>query len=230
MKILINKLIRGLGRTGYSVDESLTTGDLLSILYQRFWQAFRGLGLRLTLGKSSGILFVGKNCKLIRKSRIRVGRSLTLGDNVEINALSKKGVRIGNNCSILKNSIIECTGVIRELGEGLVIGDGVGIAQNAFIQVRGNVTIGNKVIFGPGVSIFSENHNWQDNTRPIVDQGATRGDVIIGDECWLGANCIILAGVTVGKGAIIAAGSVVTKDVPPNEIWGGCPAKFIKTR
>ena len=230
MKQLVNKLIRSLGRTGYSVDESLTTRDLITILTQRFWCALRGMFVRFRLKKASGILFIGKNCKLMFPYKISVGRSLTLGDNVEINALCRKGVVIGNNCSILKNSIIECTGVIRELGEGLVIGSGVGISQNAFIQVRGNVTIQDKVIIGPNVSIFSENHNSDDLTKPIVDQGDTRGDVVIEEGCWIGANSTILAGVTVGKGSIVAAGAVVTKDIPPFEIWGGVPAKLIKKR
>lgn len=66
--------------------------------------------------------------------------------------------KIGNNFSLGQNSIIECTGVIRELGESLVIGDNVGISANAFISVRGKVKIGDSTIFGPGVSLFSENH------------------------------------------------------------------------
>lgn len=67
--------------------------------------------------------------------------------------------------------------------------------------------------------------------EPCCEQDATtKGAIIIEDEVWLGANSIILSGVTIGKGAIVAAGSVVTKDVPPYTIVGGNPAKFIKNR
>ena len=230
IKKILNFIIRKLGRTGYSVDVNLTGRDIFTIIADRGCQALRGFILKPFLRHSSGIIFIGKRCKLICKYRISTGRSLILGDNVEINALSRNGVTIGDNVSILKNSIIECTGVIRELGDGLVIGNTTGIAQNAFIQVRGRVVIGNHVIIGPNVSIFSENHNFHDRNKYINEQGATRGDVTIENGVWIGSGAIILAGVTIGSGAIIAAGAVVTKDVPPYEIWGGIPAKKISQR
>ena len=64
----------------------------------------------------------------------------------------------------------------------------------------------------------------------MIDQGVTRSFVKIENDCWIAANSIILAGVTVGRGSIVAAGSVVTKDVPPFSIVGGNPAKIIKSR
>ena len=173
---------------------------------------------------------MGQHCKIKFKHKIKAGRTLTIGDYVEINALSKDGILLGNNVSIQKNTIIECTGVIREIGEGLIIGNNVGIAQGCFIQVRGHVTIGNDVIFGPGVSLFSENHNFNDPDIPIVLQGETRKGVYIEDGVWVGAKSIILDGVVIGKNSIVAAGSVVTKSIPPYSIAGGIPAKIIKTR
>ena len=118
----------------------------------------------------------------------------------------------------------------RQLGEGIEIGDNVGISQSCFIQVRGNVKIGSYVIMGPGVSIFSENHNADNTDEYIMNQGATRKGVTIEDGVWLGAKCTILDGVTIGRHAIVAAGSVVTKDVPAYGIVGGIPAKLIKNR
>jgi len=186
--------------------------------------------LKLTLKKSAGIIFKGKHCKITHRGQISVGRTLMLGDYVEINALSKQGVRIGDNVSIQKNTIIECTGVIRNLGEGLVIGNNTGIAQGAFIQVRGKVVIGNDVIFGPNVSIFSESHNFDDPNIPIHLQGETRKGVTIEDGAWIGTRAVILDGVTVGRNSIVAAGAVVTRDVPAYSIVGGVPAKVIKHR
>lgn len=231
MKQLITKIIHRLGKDNYQLDDSLTTSDLMKIVWDKGWSVIRGaLFIKPFLKQSKGLIFTGKGVKIKYKNKIRAGRTLTLGDQVEINALSRKGITIGNNVSILKNTIIECTGVIRELGEGLTIGNNVGISQNCFIQVRGKVEIGSHVIFGPGVSLFSENHNFDRTDEYIINQGATRQGVKICDGVWVGSGAIILDGVTIGENAIVAAGSVVNKDVPPYAIVGGIPAKTIKNR
>jgi acetyltransferase-like isoleucine patch superfamily enzyme len=113
---------------------------------------------------------------------------------------------------------------------GLTIGNNVGISQNCFIQVRGKVEIGSDVIIGPRVSVFSENHNSQKLDVPIVLQGETRKGVKIGNGVWVGSGVTILDGVTIGDHSIIAAGSIVNKDVPEFGIVGGVPAKLIKMR
>lgn len=228
--LIINKLIQSLGRDDYQIDKLLSKSDLFKILFSKSICLIRGLLIKIHLKHSSGLIFIGKKCKITFKNKISFGRTVTIGDYVEINALSKYGVVIGNNVSILKGTIIECTGVINDLGEGITIGNNVGIAQNCFIQVRGNVIIGNNVIFGPNVSIFSENHNYSSLELPISVQGVTRKGVIINDGVWLGTRTIIMDGVSIGEGSIVAAGSVVTKDVPPFTIVGGVPANIIKKR
>lgn len=231
MRGLITKIIQGLGKDNYQLDDTLTTTDLFKVVWEKAWSAIRGVFfLKPFLKQSSGIIFMGRGVKLKYKNKIRVGKTFTLGDHVEINALSRQGVTIGDNVSILKNTIIECTGVIRDLGEGLTIGSNVGISQGCFIQVRGKVTIGSHVIFGPNVSVFSENHNFDRTDEYIINQGATRKGVTIGDGVWIGAGSTILDGVTIGENAIVAAGSVVNKDVAPFAIVGGVPAKEIKNR
>lgn len=226
----INKIINKLGRENYSIDNSLAFLDIIFIIFTRFSQVVRGLFYKVFLKKSSGILFVGRrtNIKFCRK--IAMGRSVQIGDNVAINALSKKGITLGNNVSILSGTIIECTGVLSNLGEGLKIGNNVGIAQNCFIQVRGEVIIEDNVIFGPNVSVFSENHNFDNPELPVNVQGVNRKGVTIESGVWIGTRSIILDGVTVGKNSIVAAGSVVNKNVLPYAIVGGVPAKLIKMR
>lgn len=96
--------------------------------------------------------------------------------------------------------------------------------------MRGEVTVGNNVIFGPGVSLFSENHNFDDVTKFINEQGVSRKGITIEDGVWLASGARVLAGVTIGKNSVVAAGAVVTKDVPPYSIVGGIPAKIIKNR
>lgn len=229
MKIL-NRIIQKLGKKDYEVDISLSRQDMMIILWDKAVSLLRGLWLKLWLKKSKGILFVGKRCKIRHCNKIETGKMILISDNVEINALSKQGIVMGNNVSIHRNTIIECTGVIRKLGDGLIIGNNVGIAQNCFIQVRGFVSIGSNVMFGPNVSIFSENHNFYRTDIPMIEQDTIRKGVTIEDDVWLGTQAIILDGVTIGKGSIVAAGAVVNLDVPPYSIVAGVPAKIINSR
>jgi acetyltransferase-like isoleucine patch superfamily enzyme len=227
---VINKLIQKLGKDGYTLDPSLSKLDIFIVVSGKFFAVLRGLYLKIWLKKSAGLVFLGRKCSIKHCHKIRLGKTVTIGDNVEINALSKNGIQIGNNVSIHRNTIIECTGVIRELGEGLQIGNNVGIAQNCFIQVRGNVSIGSNVMFGPGVSIFSENHGFEKTDVPMIEQPTVRKGVVIEDDVWLGTRCVILDGVTIGKGSIVAAGAIVNASVPPYSIVAGVPAKVIKSR
>jgi serine acetyltransferase len=206
-------IISKLGRTNYVLDPSLSSSDLLIILSRKLFDFLRGLRVKFFLGSSNGVLFLGRRCKIKHKRYIFLSGTTDIGDNVEINALSKRGIRVGKNFTIRRNSIIECTGVIRNLGDYLEIGNNVGISQNCYIQVRGFVKIGNNVIFGPNVSIFSENHNFNKIDVFINEQGETRKGVTIEDGVWVGSGSIILDGVTIGMNTIIAAGSVVNKNL-----------------
>lgn len=95
----------------------------------------------------------------------------------------------------------------------------------------GDISVGNYVMMGPEVMIFTVNHRADDVTRPMLTQGERpMQPVVIEDDVWIGARVIILPGVRVGTGAILAAGAIVTKDVPPYAIMGGNPAKPIKWR
>lgn len=230
MTKLISKIISKIKHREYVIDESISTGDLLGIIITRAAMLLRGFFVKLRLKKSGKILFIGKHVKIRSKHNIICGSGCTIDDDCFINALCKNGVEIGNNFSLGRNSTIECTGVIRELGEGLKIGNDVGISPNAFISVRGSVTIGSNTIFGPGVKLFSENHIFKDKNTPIYLQGATRQGISIGEDCWIGADAIILDGVHIGKGCIVAGGAVVNKDVPEYTIVGGVPAKEIGKR
>lgn len=223
-------IISKLGRSNYVLDPYLSSSDLLIIICGKFFAFLRGLRIKYSLGSSNGILFLGRRCKIKHKRKIFFNGTTDIGDNVEINALSRRGIRVGRNFTIRRNSIIECTGVIRNLGDYLEIGNNVGISQNCYIQVRGAVKIGNNVIFGPNVSIFSENHNFNEINVFINEQGETRRGLTIEDGVWVGSGSIILDGVTIGMNSVIAAGSVVNRNVPANSIFAGVPAKFIKSR
>ena len=230
MTHFVSWLISKIKHREYTVDRSISSSVLLSIIWNRGLMVLRGIYHKLLFKKSTGILFVGKKVKIRAHNCIIIDSGATIKDGCFINGLCKNGVQIGKNFSLGRNSIIECTGVIRDLGESLMIGDNVGIAANAFIAVRGNVSIGNDTIFGPSVKLFSENHNFSDLETPIYLQGATKKGIRIGEDCWIGAGATILDGVKIGNKAIVAAGAVVTKDVPDYAIVGGIPAKIIKMR
>jgi len=227
---LVNIIITKLGRPGYKLDPNISVKSLIIILKIKLFEIIRGISIKPFLGSSEGFVFVGRRTRLRHLHLIKAGNTLYIGDNVEINALSIQGIKFGNNVSIHRNTIVDCTGGIRALGSSLVVGNNVGFSPNCYIQVRGDVAIGNNVIFGPGANIFSETHNNDNPDVFINDQGESRKGVTIEDGVWIGAGATILDGVTIGKNSIIAAKSLVNKSVPPYSIVGGIPAKLIKMR
>lgn len=108
------------------------------------------------------------------------------------------------------------------LGNQVKIGKNVSIMYNSLFMSAGGITIEDGALIAANCSIISNNHDFK------IRQILTCKPVVIGKNVWIGANSIILPGVTVGENAIVAAGSVVTKDVAANTLVGGVPAKFIK--
>lgn len=94
--------------------------------------------------------------------------------------------------------------------------------------IIGPVTIGNDVIFAQNIVASGLNHEYRDTTIPIHRQNVTTARITVEDECWIAANVVLTAGVTIGRHSVVAAGSVVTKDIPPYTIAAGNPAKPIK--
>ena len=97
-------------------------------------------------------------------------------------------------------------------------------------MVQSNVQLGDHVIMGPDVKIYSRNHKFDRLDVPISEQGKNYFHTTIGNDVWLGANVIVTAGCTIGDHAVVAAGAVVTKDVPEYAVVGGIPAKILKYR
>ena len=117
----------------------------------------------------------------------------------------------------------------------VTIGNDVYIGPHAlFLCTESQIFIGNKVLFGPNVTIIGGDHRITDVGRFIYDvldkHPEDDQDVHIEDDVWIGTNTTLLKGVTVGRGAVVAAGALVTKDVPPYAIVGGVPAKVLKYR
>jgi acetyltransferase-like isoleucine patch superfamily enzyme len=224
-------VIRKLKRDpSYRIESVYTNRQFIAILLGRFFQALRGVWLKIWLGHSKGIIFAGRRVVVEHAYAVHAQHSLIVEDNVFINGLSKNGISFGSNVTIAKGSILICTGVISNLGEGIHIGNNSAIGAQSFLGGQGGIKIGNDVIMGPHVKIFSENHNAQQTEVIIRKQGESRKGIVISDNCWIGAGATILDGVTIGEGAVIAAGSVVTKNVPAFTVSGGVPAKVLKSR
>jgi acetyltransferase-like isoleucine patch superfamily enzyme len=116
-------------------------------------------------------------------------------------------------------------------GGNVVLGSHTRIQPYAVLWASPNskITVGNYSGLGPGTMIFSSNHQYLAG-QPYYRQPWIERDVTIGEDVWVGAGTVIVAGVTIGDHCVIAAGSVVTRDIPPNSVAAGVPARVIKTR
>lgn len=125
-----------------------------------------------------------------------------------------------------KHSVIESFCCINNAVGDVTIGDYTRIGiHNTII---GPVCIGNHVNLAQGITITALNHNFEDTSKRIDEQGISTKPVVVGDDVWIGANAVVLLGVTIGSHCVVAAGAVVTKDVPDHTLVGGVPAKIIK--
>jgi len=104
------------------------------------------------------------------------------------------------------------------------------LGRNVYVGVFQPVEIGEFSQIGAYSYIVSGNHCYESRDIPIMKQGFVGASIVIEDDVWIGTHVVVLAGVTIGKGAIIAAHSLVNRNIPPYEVWGGIPARFIKNR
>lgn len=227
---VIEYLISKVKKEKHTLSYPFNFRELFTILGTKLVAVIRGFVFIKPFIKSKGIVFAEKGAKVIFGHKITTGSGLNLMEYSTINALSYDGVEIGDNFTLGKYAIIECTGVLRNVGNSIKIGNNVGINHYCFIGVRGDIEIGNNVIFGPRVNIFSENHIFERLDMPIREQGVKKDKTTIGSDVWIGANVSIMSGVTIGDGCVIAAGAVVTEDIESYSIVGGVPAKLIKKR
>ena len=123
-------------------------------------------------------------------------------------------------------SVIESFCCINNAVGDVIIGDHTRIGLHN--TIIGPVTIGSHVNLAQGITVTALNHNFTDTEKRIDEQGVSTSPVTIEDDIWIGANATILSGVKIGQHSVIAAGAVVTKDVPPHSLVAGVPAKVIK--
>lgn len=123
-------------------------------------------------------------------------------------------------------SVVESFACINNAVGDVIIGDHTRIGLHN--TIIGPVDIGSHVNLAQGITVSALNHNFSDASKRIDEQGVSTTPVTIEDDVWIGANAVILPGVTIGEHCVVAAGAVVTKDVPPHSLVAGVPAKVIK--
>ena len=204
--------------------------DKLIIYKNAGIKALRGMWKRLFLKEAHGLFLVGKHTSITHGKHIRCGKNVKFEDYAEIHGLCEELV-FGNNVTISRGVMIRPSSYYGgDYGKGLVMGDNSSIGPHGYVGCSGKITIGKNVMFGPRCSLFAENHVFSDTDVNIKNQGVAQKGITIEDDCWIGSNCVILDGVTVGKGSVIGAGTLVTKDIASGSIVMDKRVKNIRER
>lgn len=172
---------------------------------------------------------------LLKIHNVNYGINIRCNNSVPRLQISKdsKSILLGNN--LLFNSFTDqswncpCKLLVLPNAE-LVIGSNSGL-NGVMVYCSNSIHIGEYVNIGGGTRIFDSNHHsldWCERRDPVLNHNAKSAPIEIENDVFIGANCIIQKGVTIGARSIVAAGSVVIKSIPSDEIWGGNPACFIK--
>jgi acetyltransferase-like isoleucine patch superfamily enzyme len=155
---------------------------------------------------------------------------IRFGKKVKISKTAKIKIKFGGSIFIDDNTELLDGVLVYTYGGKITIGKNCSINPYTIIYGHGNTTIGNNVLIAGHCMIIPNNHNFNEPDALINQQGNTKIGIVIEDDVWIAHSCSILDGITIGKGAVIAAGSVVNKNVEPYTIVGGIPAKIIKRR
>lgn len=160
------------------------------------------------------------------EGRIVIGDGLFAPGRIELQARDRGRVVIGAGTSIEVGARLAAA-----CDAELTVGDHVAIGPYNFLSAfGGSLRIGDWTMMGPFVSFHTVDHGTDPEAGPMRLQPGVPGDIVVGDDVWLGAGAVVLKGVTIGDGAVVAAGAVVTTDVEANTIVGGVPARLLKHR
>ena len=158
------------------------------------------------------------------RGNVQIGRGVFVAAGAELVAERNEQIIIGDRCTILRGALLY------PYGGRIVIGDRVGINPYCVLYGHGGLIIGNDVMIAAGCTMIPANHNIENIDIPMNSQGLTTKGIVIEDDVWLAARVTVLDGVRIGKGAVIAAGAVVTKDIASYAIAAGVPARIMGSR
>jgi acetyltransferase-like isoleucine patch superfamily enzyme len=186
----------------------------------------RALAYRLIM-RLDGPVAIEDGVRIRFADQIRLAKGVYIDHGVYLHACPG-GIDVGEETLVMHDAELHVYN-FRDLSQsGIVIGRESLIGESCVIRGTGGVTIGDRVFLSPMVHIYSNNHVFDDPDVCFVDQGITTEGVTIEDECWIGAQAVILDGVTIGRRSVVAAGAVVNRDVPPYSLVGGVPARVIR--
>ena len=150
--------------------------------------------------------------KIVYNSKLKCDLCIKMSRNASLRSLSKGKIVLGKNCTLSSNARVSAVN-----GAEVKIGTNSGIGYNDMIVGREKIIIGDNVMLGPGVCVYDHDHVY--NTNSVMrDAGYKTEAVIIHNNVWIGANCIILKGCEIGENSVIAAGTVVKGKIPSNSI------------
>lgn len=209
----------------------LSWGELLHFLHKKGALALvRGMLYKHRLRAHGRRFFLGKSTNILFPSYLSVGDSVAIGDYCFLNCYSREGVVLGDHVRLREYAWVQATGKITDPGVGVRVGSHTYIGPHCTLGAGGGITIGQHVQIGGYVDILAEDHQFDDPEMPIWQQGVTRRGIVIEDDCWIGNKVIVLDAVTIGRGSVVGAGSVVTKSIPPCSIAVGNPARVVRCR
>jgi acetyltransferase-like isoleucine patch superfamily enzyme len=190
-----------------------------------------GIGLRAIVYRliltMEGTAAIECGVRIRFAGHIRLGRGVYLDEGVYLHACPA-GIDIGGNTLLMHHAELHVYNFRNLPHAGIRIGRDCLVGEFCVIRGPGGVTIGDRVYLSPMVHIYSSNHRFDDPQTPFIDQGVTAEGVVIEDDCWIGAKVVVLDGVTIGRRSVVAAGAVVTQDVPAHSLVAGVPARVIR--
>ena len=175
------------------------------------------------INKILRVLYSIKRHYINLRPTIQIGKGTIIEKGAIISTRYGGTITIGENCHISRyGHILSC-------GGNIIIGNNSTVNPFAMVYGQGGLKIGNGVRIATQSTILPSNHIFDRKDIMIYEQGLSKKGIVIEDDVWVGANSVILPGVTLGKHCVVAAGSIVTHSVPPYSICAGCPAKVIKS-
>lgn len=213
------------------MDERISLWDRIWILWNIGLKVLRGGIARLFLKEVKGWFLVGRHVQITHGRHISCGKMVKFEDYAEIHGLCTDGLAFGDYVTISRGVMIRPSSYYgKDCGAGLVMGEHSSIGPYGYVGCSGKIIIGKNVMFGPGCNLFAENHVFKDTEVTIKSQGVVREGIIIEDDCWIGGNCTILDGVRIGKGSVIGAGTLVSRDIPAGSVVVDKRSKYSRER
>lgn len=188
-----------------------------------YW--LRARAYRWLLGGMGRGCALGAGIALRSPGRIRLGDRVMIDDQAVLDAKGETSrITLGSDILVGRSTILSCNEAVIELGDLISIG------PFCFFASKGGIRVGSGVSIGSGTHLMAGGHVAEDPDAPVLTQARTAVGITIEDNVWIGSGAKVLDGVTIGRGGIVAAGAVVSKDVPAYTVVMGNPARVVEKR